>query len=676
MTNKSMSNLNKTIRVWDLKETTTVSNSDVLLIDTEVKTLKTTKENLLKEVNEQLNTKSNSDHTHSEYVTESELNSKGLATEMFVTNKIAEAQLGNDGGNMDLSGYATTEYVDQEVGKTNAQLSHMAKKGFVLDQIALAKLEGAGVDTSTFTVQSQLDLTNENIFNRIYDVEWEIGSIGSNGVKMSSSTRVRTINFIHVKKGSVIQLTDYNQYKMCIFEYNIPENTESALKYAGNWITKKYVVADDCYLKIVIAYQNDTELSDNSISQNCIHTLLGSEIYTKKSEIEQLKVEMNEVLYEEVDGIQWEIGSISADGFLMSSDTRLRTSDFISMKKGTKISVKDYNLYKFIVYKYRRPNSEDMSLNSGWLSSEFILDEDCYIKILIAYKDNLKLTDTSISSICNIKCYRPIGYDYELFNLISYNDNIKSVAHRGYSIEAPENTLSAYKLAKKKGFKYVECDVSITSDGQFVLLHDSSINRTARNKDGSVISETINISEITLKEAREYDFGVFMSDKYKGEKIPTFEEFIKLCRELGLHPYIELKNNASYTQEQINELASIVKKYGMQARVSWISLKNTYCAYAKNADPISRIGFLANNISEWSITETLKYKTDTNSVFHGTDYRYVTNEMVDKCIEQGLAIEVYTVNDFETAKNLNPYISGVVSDVINVGIEYYKLYNQ
>ena len=125
MVNKTMSNLQKVTRVSNLKEATTISNSDVLLVETATETLKVTKGNLLKEVNEELNAKSDANHTHDEYVTESELNSKGLATEMFVTNKIAEAQLGNNGGNMDLSGYATTEYVDQEVGKTNAQLSQV-----------------------------------------------------------------------------------------------------------------------------------------------------------------------------------------------------------------------------------------------------------------------------------------------------------------------------------------------------------------------------------------------------------------------------------------------------------------------------------------------------------------------------------------------------------------------
>jgi hypothetical protein len=139
MANKTMSNLQKVTRVSNLKEATTISNGDVLLVETATETLKVTKGNLLKEVNEELNAKSDANHTHDEYVTESELNSKGLATEMFVTNKIAEAQLGNDGGNMDLSGYATTEYVDQEVGKTNAQLSELDEQKATKTELEVEK---------------------------------------------------------------------------------------------------------------------------------------------------------------------------------------------------------------------------------------------------------------------------------------------------------------------------------------------------------------------------------------------------------------------------------------------------------------------------------------------------------------------------------------------------------
>ena len=122
MANKTVSNLN---------ELTTVSNNDVLLVETATETLKVTKGNLLKEVNEQLNAKSNASHTHDEYVTENELNSKGLATETFVTNKIAEASL--SGGDVDLSGYATVDFVTQEISnkglsEDSVHFSHLSEE--------------------------------------------------------------------------------------------------------------------------------------------------------------------------------------------------------------------------------------------------------------------------------------------------------------------------------------------------------------------------------------------------------------------------------------------------------------------------------------------------------------------------------------------------------------------
>ncbi|MBO5711468.1 MAG: glycerophosphodiester phosphodiesterase, partial [Acholeplasmatales bacterium] len=45
------------------------------------------------------------------------------------------------------------------------------------------------------------------------------------------------------------------------------------------------------------------------------------------------------------------------------------------------------------------------------------------------------------------------------------DSHVKAIAHRGYSADAPENTLVAYRLAKEKGFSYVECDISFTKDG-------------------------------------------------------------------------------------------------------------------------------------------------------------------------------------------------------------------
>ena len=127
MVNKTMSNLQKVTTVSNLKEVTTVSNSDVLLVETSTETLKVTKGNLLKEVNEELNAKSDANHTHDEYVTENELDNKGLATESFVTQKIAEASL--SGGDVDLSGYATIDFVTQEINSIELTPGPKGDKG-------------------------------------------------------------------------------------------------------------------------------------------------------------------------------------------------------------------------------------------------------------------------------------------------------------------------------------------------------------------------------------------------------------------------------------------------------------------------------------------------------------------------------------------------------------------
>ena len=68
---------------------------------------------------------------------------------------------------------------------------------------------------------------------------------------------------------------------------------------------------------------------------------------------------------------------------------------------------------------------------------------------------------------------------------------VKAINHRGYMIDSPENTLPAFRLSKKFGFNIVETDLRLTSDGVPVLLHDATINRTARLDNGSTISGTV-----------------------------------------------------------------------------------------------------------------------------------------------------------------------------------------
>lgn len=118
------------------------------------------------------------------------------------------------------------------------------------------------------------------------------------------------------------------------------------------------------------------------------------------------------------------------------------------------------------------------------------------------------------------------------------------VAHRGASSYAPEHTLDAYRLAISQGADYVEQDLQVTKDGVLVCLHDLTLERTTNVKevfpDRFRERESVRrwyVSDFTLSELKQLDAGSWFSAKFKGAKIPTFQEAIDTVRgKAGLYP--------------------------------------------------------------------------------------------------------------------------------------------
>lgn len=240
---------------------------------------------------------------------------------------------------------------------------------------------------------------------------------------------------------------------------------------------------------------------------------------------------------------------------------------------------------------------------------------------------------------------------------------IKLISHKGYSAEAPENTLPAFTLSKEMGYNYVETDVQFTKDGVPVCLHDKSINRTARYCDGKKLEERVYISEITYEQALQYDFGVWKSSEYKNTKIPTFDQFIELCRDLGLHPYIELKANASYSDDMIKCIADIVSKYNMSDKVTYISFEYNYLEAMQSLCDSSRLGYLYNGKTSLLIERIMHMKTPANEVFVDSRVNCVT-DVLPVCRHYNVPLEVWTVNNEKTLFDLNSYITGVTTEKI------------
>lgn len=242
------------------------------------------------------------------------------------------------------------------------------------------------------------------------------------------------------------------------------------------------------------------------------------------------------------------------------------------------------------------------------------------------------------------------------------NKEVHSINHRGYNTVAPENTLPAYKLSKRNGFDFVETDVRWTADNIPVLLHDATINRTARNADGSSVATDINISELTYAAALAYDFGVHKSATYKGTKIPTFVEFITLCRNLALHPYIEIEGEI--TSARAATLVQMVFDCGLQDNVTWISFAYESLLRIVEAYPKARVGLncvTTTGLTDNQIAYAERLKALGANVFFNTDTNSIS-ACVAKAMEMRLPMELWCPNTEEEILNLPAYVTGVTTD--------------
>jgi len=95
----------------------------------------------------------------------------------------------------------------------------------------------------------------------------------------------------------------------------------------------------------------------------------------------------------------------------------------------------------------------------------------------------------------------------------------QSIAHRGASALAPENTLASFEKAIELGFDYIEIDVRLSKDKQLVVIHDANVMRTT---DGEGL-----IEDLTVKEIKKLDAGSWFSPAYAGERIPLLNEVLK-----------------------------------------------------------------------------------------------------------------------------------------------------
>lgn len=122
--------------------------------------------------------------------------------------------------------------------------------------------------------------------------------------------------------------------------------------------------------------------------------------------------------------------------------------------------------------------------------------------------------------------------------------NIYVAAHRGWSGKYPENTVEAFRAALELGVDQIETDVHLTRDGELVLIHDDTLDRTTNG--------TGRVSDYTLAELKALDAGSWKGAEFAGCRIPTLRELMELVKD---HPTmtldIELKEYPTQVGEEV-----------------------------------------------------------------------------------------------------------------------------
>lgn len=165
----------------------------------------------------------------------------------------------------------------------------------------------------------------------------------------------------------------------------------------------------------------------------------------------------------------------------------------------------------------------------------------------------LILLALAVSSL-RIFCYASYGTGTLANRIQPWTDVVESglmtIAHRGASGYAPENTIAAFDTAVQMEADMLELDVQFSQDGHAVVIHDTTVDRTSDGK-GEVAS-------LTLARLQNLDAGGWYGESFRGERIPTLEEVMeRYSGQIGL--LIEIK--ASVSQEAEHKLVGILKRY-------------------------------------------------------------------------------------------------------------------
>jgi len=224
------------------------------------------------------------------------------------------------------------------------------------------------------------------------------------------------------------------------------------------------------------------------------------------------------------------------------------------------------------------------------------------------------------------------------------------IGHRGAAGVAPENTLASFALALAQGAGGLELDVHLSRDGELIVCHDATLDRTTT---GSGY-----ICELTLEEIRRFDAGLWFHESFRGERVPVLAEVLDLAPP-GVLLNVEVKD--AYEGKIVEPLLQLLHRRGRLDDVVFSSFDHKCVRELKRLAPAAKIGLLyAANLADHA-----GYAAQLGVAVHSLhpNYKLFGQEDAATAAAAGLRVYPYTVNHVEELRKMIRFgVAGIITD--------------
>lgn len=209
---------------------------------------------------------------------------------------------------------------------------------------------------------------------------------------------------------------------------------------------------------------------------------------------------------------------------------------------------------------------------------------------------------------------------------------ILNIAHRGASALAPENTIAAFEKAVELGADAIELDLHISRDGELVIIHDDTLDRTTDGH-GPVHARS-------LQELRQLDAGRWFGESFAGQRIPMLAEVLE--RFAGTIPLaLEVKAGSAFFRGIEERVISVLREHQVISQVAVASFDHHALLKLKELEPSLRTAALLVGRPMSMPIIARECGADAMALECGL----ITRREVDACRAVGLQVMAWVVNE-------------------------------